>query len=368
MGRAVLIVLPAWAAARVLVLGALVLAHLSVSRLRPHNPTAALRVHQGLLAWDGGWYESIARHGYAASGVQSLRFYPAFPMVARVLGAIPGVGVVAALVVVANLCALVAMAALVVLVDHDFGDPGLARRSAWLLGLAPSAYSLVLGYADAGLLACAVVTFLGARTRRWWWAAAAGLVGGLVRPVGVLLVVPVAVELVLDHRRSRGRTRWVSQGAALLAPVAGTAVYLGWVGAQFGDPWLPWRLQQQGGHRGGFTLPFHAMAHNLSSAVHGHHLGSALHVPWVVVCVVLLVVAFRRLPLAYGAFAASVLVVSLATSNLDSFERYALGAFPLVVAASTLTSRRGVETVVLLVSAAGMAAYTLLALFGVVVP
>jgi len=362
------VVLPAWVAGRVLVVGALVAAHLGVSTLRPHNPAAAYRVHQGLLAWDGGWYESIARHGYSASGVQSLRFYPAFPLAGRVLGAVPGVGAGPALVAVANLSALAALAALVVLVRHDLGDADLARRSAWLLGLAPPAYALVLGYADATLLACSVVTFLGARTGRWWWAAAAGLLGGLVRPVGVLLVVPVAVEVWQQRRSATPGRRWVPRLAALVAPVLGTGVFLGWVGAQFGDAWLPLRVQQQSGHRGGITAPFSAMGHDLASAVHGHHLGSALHIPWVLVSLVLLVVAFRRLPLAYGAFAAAVLVVSLTSSNLDSFERYALGAFPLVVAASTLTSRRAVEAVVLVVAAVGMTAYALLAFVSVVVP
>jgi hypothetical protein len=110
------------------------------------------------------------------------------------------------------------------------------------------------------------------------------------------------------------------------------------------------------------------MWHNVESVVHGHHLGGALHVPWVLVCLVLLVVAFRRLPFSYACFAAAVLVVSLASSNLDSFERYALGAFPLVIAASTLTSRRGVELAVLAVAGAGMVAYAVLAFMGVVVP
>jgi hypothetical protein len=110
------------------------------------------------------------------------------------------------------------------------------------------------------------------------------------------------------------------------------------------------------------------MGHNLESLFHGHHVGSALHVPWVVLSVVLLVVAFRRLPLSYAAFAAAVLAVSVTSSNLDSFERYALGAFPLAIAASTLTSRRRVEVAVLVVAGAGMVGYGLLAFLGVVVP
>jgi hypothetical protein len=381
-GRALLVALPAWIAARVLVAASLVIAHLAVTTVRPGNTAAQLRVHQGLLAWDGGWYESIAGHGYVASGVQSVRFFPAFPMAARVLGAIPGVGVGTALVVIANVCALAAMGALVVLVSHDLGHRDLARRAVWLVALAPSAYSLVLGYADAVLMLCSIVTVLAARTGRWWWAAAAGLAAGLVRPVGILLVVPVVIEIWQDRRMrvpgigdhgghprpAPARVPGVASVAAAVAPVAGTAIYLGWVQAQFGDWWLPFRVQQQAGHRGVATLPLAAMWHNLISVVHGHHVGSTLHIPWVVLCVVLLVVAFRRLPLSYAAFATAVVVVSLASSNLDSFERYALGAFPLVIAASTLTSRRRVELVVLIVAGAAMVGYALLAFMGIVVP
>jgi hypothetical protein len=97
-------------------------------------------------------------------------------------------------------------------------------------------------------------------------------------------------------------------------------------------------------------------------------LGSALHIPWVVLCLALLVLAYRRLPASYAAFATVVLAVSLTSSNLDSFERYALGAFPLVIAASTLTARRRVEIIVLVLAGAAMAGYTLAALFGLVVP
>src|SRR5664280_2198425 len=85
-GRALVLVAPAWIAARLVVLAALALAHATVGSLRPNNPGAVTRVHQGLLAWDGGWYVSIARHGYAASGLQSVRFYPAFPMAGPALG------------------------------------------------------------------------------------------------------------------------------------------------------------------------------------------------------------------------------------------------------------------------------------------
>ncbi len=367
-GRAVLRVLPAWVVARVVVTAALVAARTGVGTLRPGNAGAARRAHEGLLGWDAGWYLSIAQHGYAVAGQESVRFFPLYPLAGRYLGDVPGMGTGAALVLVANLSALAAMAALWLLVRRDRGDADLARRSVWLLALAPSAYSLVLAYSDATLLLCSVVTVLGARTGRWWWAAAAGLAAGAVRPVGVLLVVPLAVEAWSRRRDPVGPAGWTARVAALAAPLVGAGAYLVWVGHRFGDPWLPLTVQQQSGHRGQFAAPVSAMVHDVVDAFGGHHLGSALHVPWVLVCVALVVVAWRRLPRSYAAFATAVLVVSLSSSNLDSFERYALGAFPLVVAASLHTGSRRVERVVLVLSALLMAGYATLGFIGVVVP
>jgi hypothetical protein len=368
IARAVLEVLPAWVAARLIVTLALVGAHAGVGTLRPDNPEALRRVHEGLLSWDAGWYQSIAAHGYAAAGQESVRFFPLFPLVGRLFGAVPGVGTGVALVAVANLSSLLAMAGLLVLVRRDFGDVALARRSVWLLALAPSAYSLVFAYSDALLLLCSVVTFLGARTGRWWWAALAGLAAGAVRPVGVLLIVPVAVELWAGRRDAAGPGGRTGRVAALVAPALGAGAYLAWVGHRFHDAWLPFTVQQQNGHRGQFALPVGTMWHDVFDAFHGHHLGSALHVPWIAVCIALAVLAWMRLPHSYSLFAVAALVVSLSSTNLDSFERYALGAFPLVVAASTCTSSRRVEVVVLAASGLAMAGYATLGFLGVVVP
>jgi hypothetical protein len=346
----------------------LLIARLTVSTTRPHNAAAAARVHQGLLGWDAGWYQSIAAHGYAASGQQSLRFFPVFPMVARAVGWIPGFGTGVAVVLVANLSALVGMAVLVVLVQRETGDSDLARRSVWLLALAPPAYTLVLGYAEGTLLLCTTVAFLALRSRRWWWAAAAGLVAGAVRPIGLLLVVPAVIEAWSARHDGRSFRQVAARLAAVVAPAVGTGAFLVWVDTNFGDAFLPFKVQEQGGHRGPLADPFGTVGHNVAAVFHGHHLGSALHIPWVILSLVVLVFVFRRLPVSYGAFATVVLAVSLTSSNLDSFERYALSAFPLVIAGSMWTSRRRVEQVVLVVAAVGMAAYAYLSFVNVVVP
>jgi hypothetical protein len=363
-------VLVPFVGARIIVLAALALAHLVVSRDHP-SPATAFRVHQGLLAWDAGFYETIARVGYAPLGHQALRFFPLFPLAARALAWLPGVDDGVAVVLIANLGALIGTALLVALVRRETGDEALASRSAWLFSLAPPAFTLVLGYAEGLLLVCTTACFLCLRPavdRRpsWWWAAAFAYAGALTRPLGVLLVLPVAVEALRRWKGAEGVER-LGILTALVGPVAGLATFLGWSAAVDSDFWLPLRVQTSAGHHGGLSDPFHTLLDDAKGAFH-HHFGTALHVPWVVLVVIVLVFVWRRLPACYGAFATGVVLVALSGTNLDSFERYALSAFPLVmVGAMGLASRR-VERAVLVLSAAGLFAYALLAFLNLSVP
>ena len=105
----------------------------------------------------------------------------------------------------------------------------------------------------------------------------------------------------------------------------------------------------------------------LRDLFHGH-VGTALHVPWIALSLILLVVCWKKLPMVYGIFAAGVIVAALSGHNLDSFERYALTAFPLVIAAGTLLRSERVATPVLILSSAGLFGYAVLAFLGAYVP
>ena len=84
-----------------------------------------------------------------------------------------------------------------------------------------------MAYAEGALLLCTTVTILAIRSGRWWWAAAAGLVAGAVRPVGLLLIVPVVIEkrTAVAERRGRSR-RSASRLAAVIAPAVGVGGYI----------------------------------------------------------------------------------------------------------------------------------------------
>ena len=50
----------------------------------------------------------------------------------------------------------------------------------------------------------------------------------------------------------------------------------------------------------------------------------------------MVIVVFRTLPVSYGLYSVAIVGVAASGSNLDSFERYALSAFPLLLAGATL--------------------------------
>ena len=365
--------------ARVVVLGVLGLAHFIVDRTHPSNVGVAARVHEGLLGWDAGFYETIARVGYAAMGSQSLRFYPAVPVLTHAVAWLPGVGDGAALLVVANVASFVATMLLYALVRRETGDVTVARRAIWFLSLAPAAYVLVMGYAESTLLCLALGCFLALRRAsgqeaqmtqvRWPNFALAGVLaflGALTRPIGVLLALAVAVELVRWWLRLSRRRRLAGM-AATAAPVVGLVAFGVWAHHVVGDFWAPLSVQFQSSHHGALADPFVTALHDVRGLWHGH-VGTALHVPWVVLAVFLLVVCWRRLPACYTVFSAAVLAVAVAGSNLDSFERYALGAFPLTIAAALACGKPVVERVVLVLLPAALAAYALLAFLNIAVP
>jgi len=363
----VLAALPGWVVARVVVIGALVLAHVVAAKVDRQVPGFSSRLHRGLLSWDGRWYFDIAHRGYAALPDESLRFFPLYPLAARALAPVFVGHVGAALLLVSNLAALALGALVHRLCLMETGDDYLARRAAWFVALAPPLFVMVMGYGEPLALALSVACLWGLRTRRWGWAAAAGFLAGLTRPVGLLLALPAVVEGLRGLRDAPGGERAL-RGAAVVAPVAGTGVFLVWVGARFGDPLLPMQVQNRGYLRGGFVDPVTTLVRSTARVLDGHGGLNAQHLPWVVVVVVLTVIVCRRWPAAYGAYAVASLVLALTARNLGSFERYGFGAFPVVLALASMTSRPWAERAALTVCAATMAVYATLAFLLYYVP
>jgi hypothetical protein len=350
--------LAAWAEARVYVAAAYIVTSAVVNRLEP--PPDFAPVSDGLLAWDGRWYEAIATGGYADAADPALRFFPLWPLLGRAASWLPGLGAGAALVILANVAAVAAGVLLHRLVVEETGDQRLARRAVRLLALAPPSFVLVLAYSEALYVTLALSMFLLARRQRWWGAAVVGYLAGLTRPVGVLLAVPAAA--MAWHQRSR---RSPGALAAVVAPLAGAATFGVWAQGALGDASAP--LDQQRELRGDLVEPISRLVRGAWRGTHGD-TGELLHFLAAVALIALAVVAARRLSRPMALYAIVSLALLLAAENLNSLERYALSAFPLVIAAAMVSRHRWLDRWIVGAAGAGMVCLTTLAFHGVYVP
>jgi len=363
----VVVALPAWLTARVLVLAALAASHPLQSRYRPLE-SSARRVHEGLLAWDGDWFHDIVEHGYAALPRPGLRYFPLYPLLGKGLSILLFANVGLSLLVLANSFALLAGAGLHRLVLGETGDEGLARRATWMLALAPPSFVLVMGYTESLAILLSIVTFLALRRQRWGWAVVGGYLSGLARPLGVLLSIPAAIEVLPRLRHGSPRQRLAAL-APVGAPVAGCLTYVAWVGVRFGDPLLPYSSQQTPEFRGGFANPLVTLVKTAGEALTGHFATKNVpHLPWALVLIALVVVVCRRWPLSYAAFAVATLIVALSTERLGSLERYGFACFPVVLAAITPAIGVRMQKMVLAVSGGLMTVYATLTFLALYIP
>jgi len=355
-------VLVPFVASRAVVLSALVLTRHVVTATRTATPP--VQASDGLLGWDASWYRDIARYGYNGVAKEGLRFFPLVPLLARAGSWLPGVSARLALLLVANTCALAVGVLMYELVRGEGRSDAVAQRAVWIVYLAPPAFVLVMGYAEATLMTATLVALLALRREKWWIAALAGVVAGLTRPVGVLLVVPAVVEVW----SRRPRRDYPARVAAVIGSLVGTGAYLAWAEHRTGDLLYPLRVQQASARRGGWIDPVRAVWRAAHDAASGDHLSAGIHVVTVAVLVALLVVLWRRWPVSFAAYASVATVVALSARNLDSLERYSLSTVPLVAAAAELMGGGTRERVTLVALGATLVAFSVLAFTGVLVP
>ncbi len=342
----------------------LVVAALAVSRLFP------VAGRGGLLGWDADWYLQIAQRGYAGVAVEGRRFFPLLPELARALGVPLGHSAGAGLLVLANGAAIGYS-----LLAHRLAlQLGLSRTAAdpvpWVIALAPTGFILAMGYTEAlyGVGVCAALLAL--RRRRWLQVAAIGFLVGLLRPTGVLLMVPIIIEVMPGLQRSSVREIWC-RIAALIAPLAGMATYLSWSAAAFGDFWQPLAIHADPGLRGGLAVnPLATVVSGVGELVSGSWRGVVplLHLVSIAIAAAVLWSGRHFIPPSWTWFCVASLSAALTAQRFASFERYAVAAVPLVIVAAQLLSTSIRRQTAIRCAAALLFALSVLTFTGVYVP
>ena len=301
--------------------------------------------HQ-LLQWDSEWYFKIATQGYRYNGdptiSQNVVFYPLYPMLARGLAAIGGIGAADALLLVSNISGFFAIVLLFKLVREEFGDPPALATVAFV-SFFPTSVLLSAGYTEPLELLLIVAFFLVLKRKRY---VPAALFAGLAvadRSTGILLT-PI---LLWEMWRNLDRKRFFLAAipCALIA-TSGLWLFMSYLWLEFGNPFV--FSEGQAAFTGGTTL--------------GGRLVSALKLdpfsrmilddwnPWgldswfTLAFIVLISIGCFRLRVSWTLFAIGVLLLPYLTlsggpSGLVSMSRFNLVSFPLFVTMAHLGLR-----------------------------
>jgi hypothetical protein len=157
----------------------------------PHHPWLDV-----FARYDSGWYYAIAKHGYFYNGPgqqSAVAFFPAYPFSMRVVGWVVGDAIIAGVLV--TLACGAGAAVLFYRWCVGFVGERTARLALGLLLLYPFAFYLFgVVYSDALFLFAALAAFSLLERDRPLLAGLAGMVATACRPVGVALVIGLALR------------------------------------------------------------------------------------------------------------------------------------------------------------------------------
>lgn len=324
--------------------------------------------HNVFTAWerlDGLWFLRIAASGYRTTDA-SAAFFPLYPLAIRGVSWLIGGHPFAAALLVSNGAFLGALLMLFVLTRTELSDEA-ARKAVLYAAVFPTALFFFAPYSESPFLLLVLVSFWGARRRRWAVAGAAGALAALTRNLGVLLAPALAVEAIHQALAGRRRTVPVAGLAASAGPIVGLAGYLGYWRLRSGD-WLA-PLHQQANWQRHLTNPLLTIGRGTRQAFQflGVYAGGYHLLDWLIAAAALALgaLALVRFRPAYGLFVAASLLVPLGSvfpgRTLIAYSRYVLPIFPLYWALARLTERSRVrQELAVAVSAALLGLMTLL--------
>lgn len=331
--------------------------------------------------WDSVWYLTIAQRGYGDEHDHAqAAFYPLYPLLMRGVGWVVGSALLAG-ILVSLACFLVALVLLHRLAAMELGVRD-ARGTILLVAFFPTAFFFSAVYSESVFLLVSVGAFLAARRGRWGWAGVLGGLAALTRNSGVLLLVPLVLLFLYGPRADRAVAPVGGAAAAwrerlrprhpltpqllwlALVPL-GLALYLGWAAIALGDAFAPYHAQAlwlrhfeplgaiAGGVRAAW-LGLRQIVHGSPTPRYfGENGGDSFQVAgdslmllgFLVFALVALAGALRRLPFAYGAYAAVALAMTLSypldAQPLMSLPRYMVVLFPLQMWLARWAGERG---------------------------
>jgi hypothetical protein len=291
------------------------------------------------VRWDAGWYLQIVTDGYRFTPgnpavQQNIVFFPAYPMLMRLAGRLLGgsmTGYVVAGTIVSIAAFFGALAYVYAFARDRYGEE-IAGASIWLLAAYPFAIFFGALYTESLFLLGTAGAFYHFSKQQFARAALWGLLVGLTRINGSLMVFPLAL-LAFSSVAPRHRLQAL---AAAAAPGAGLAIYAAFIWRLAGNPIAFFTSQIAWGrtYQGLGALVAHQYSILANAGLSGY-VGTpgydVLNALGALFAIATVWPVARRLGLAYGLFIAINILPALANGGLLSAGRFSSVLFPAFV-------------------------------------
>lgn len=279
-----------------------------------------------LATWDGAHYLKISMEGYRA-GEASCAFYPLWPFFIRTYACLFGGDPFWSGLILANalsILAIVFLYKITALLESE-----QIAQSAVILCLAfPGAIFLSLIYTEPLFFTLSTAVFFLLLQRRFWTAAMLALFLPLTRPVGILIVVPLAWECIRYSRQP------VRDLFSIGLPVCGYGLYFLTMAIWTGNS-----LEGFDAQRHFPTQPEVSKIWDLPSFLHSFldvneihsSRGSLIDRLFFVLFLVTLPFVFK-IRTSFGLYVLLLGLISSVSTHLISFSRHIVMCFPIMIA------------------------------------
>lgn len=355
----------------------------------PYTPANLGNFAERLLGvwshWDGEWFLYVAQVGYRP-GESTSPFFPLYPALLRGLAIISGNYLLAG-VLLSALLSLAVFVLMYLLVSHEAGERA-GKRAVLYLAVFPTSFFLAACYSESLFLALSLGAFLAVRRYANWWLA--GLLIGLAaltRNLGILLLLPLGWEWLVQHRQAllkptadrgwrlelnRERLQPLATLAFILLPLAFIGSWLLFNGIALGDPLNFMTVQNNPVWNRHSSLPWQTVAHAFELFINNFNAPAAAGpvyqedpnlldlLFWLFLAITFPAVGFqvwkKRLSLAYLIYFGLAWLLPLfspaAKEPLLSYPRFALLVFPAFIGLALLGERYRVLHYTYLIGAA----------------
>lgn len=311
------------------------------------------------VKWDGEHYPFIAQNWYVNYGDKKylLVFFPLYPVVIRIV-ALFVQNYIAASFIVSNVSLVIGCIYLYKITEMDF-DRDCALRTVKYFLIFPVSFFLSSSFSESMFFAITVAAIYYWRKKDFRICALLALMGSLTRSFGILLVVPMLVDTIIDFKKNGcfSKSEVLERLYAFISPFLGILCYLiinyRVSGSAF--TFLKYQKEHWSQSIGFFGSTISTLTRNCYTDTVSQV--SSLWIPQIIIIFMVLIVLFsaiKHLNIGYVAYMIAYIFLTISATWLLSAPRYLMCLFPLLMAMGNMGKNRYIDYAITLMMAVGL--------------